>query len=104
MTPHSSRFDVRSSMLDVRCFSFVLVLLLVLDLRAQDQVSLLTLFQAHEIALKNPPRISGADLRALAAREVTREARSAFFPNVYGSVVAVGTAHDNTRLAAIGGL
>jgi outer membrane protein len=89
-------------MLSVRCFLFAL--LLVLDLRAQDQPAPLTLSQAHEIALKNHPRISVADLRALAARQVTREARSAFFPNVYGSVVAVGTAHDNTRLAASGGL
>jgi outer membrane protein len=92
-------------MFDVRCFSsFILILLLVLDLRAQDQPAPLSLSQAHESALKNHPRISVADLRALAARQVTREARSGFFPNVYGSVVAVGTARDNTRLAAIGGL
>jgi outer membrane protein len=30
--------------------------------------------------------------------------RSGFFPNLSASVVAVGTAHDNTRLAASGGL
>jgi outer membrane protein len=64
----------------------------------------LTLQAAHETALHNHPRITVADLRALAAKQVTREARSAFFPTIYGSVVAVGTAEDNTRLAAIGGL
>jgi outer membrane protein len=101
----SSKFNVRCSMFDVRCFPILLVLLLlVLDLHAQDQLPLLTLSEAHSTALKSHPRITVADLRALAARQVTREARSTFFPNVYGSVVAVGTARDNTRLAAIGGL
>jgi outer membrane protein len=90
-----SRFNVRF---------LPIVLVLVLDLRAQDPPPLLTLSEAHETALKNHPRITVADLRALAARQVTREARSGFFPNVYGSVVAVGTARENTRLAAIGGL
>ena len=64
----------------------------------------LTLQQAHETALRNHPRISAADLRALAARQVVREAASSFFPSISGSVVAVGTAGDNTRLAAIGAL
>ena len=64
----------------------------------------LTLQQAHESALRNHPRISVADLRALAARQVTREFRSGFFPNLSANVVAVGTANENTRLAAIGGL
>ena len=64
----------------------------------------LTLQQAHEIALRNHPRISVADLQALAAREVTREAQAAFFPNLAGNVVAVGTANESTRLAAVGAL
>ena len=64
----------------------------------------LTLPQAHEMALQNHPRIKVADLRALAAQQVTRQARSGFFPNLSASVVAVGTAGANTRLAAIGGL
>jgi len=69
-----------------------------------EQLPELSLQKAHEAALRNHPRISVADLRALAARQVTREARSGFFPNLSANVVAVGTAHDNTRLAAIGGL
>jgi outer membrane protein len=64
----------------------------------------LTLRQAHEAALRSHPLITLADLRTLVAREVTREARSGFFPNLSANVVAVGTAGDNTRLAAIGGL
>lgn len=103
MTMLLSQFKPQGAMFDIRCFPLVLLLALVLDLRADEPLSL-TLSQAHETALKNHPRISVADLRALAARQVTREARSGFFPNVYGSVVAVGTARENTRLAAIGGL
>ncbi len=64
----------------------------------------LTLQAAHETALHNHPQISVADLKALAARQVTRQVQSAFFPNLSGNVVAVGTAADNTRLSAIGAL
>jgi outer membrane protein len=64
----------------------------------------LTLEEAHEAALRSHPQISVADLKALAARQVTRQFRSAFFPTLSGNVMAVGTANENTRLAAIGGL
>src|SRR5260370_2568961 len=64
----------------------------------------LTLQQAHEAALRNHPRITVADLKALAAQQVTRQVRSAFFPNLSANVVSVGTAESNTRLAAIGAL
>jgi outer membrane protein len=75
---------------------------LALPVRAADGPPLaLTLRQAQEIALSQHPRISVANLTALAARESTKEARSAFFPNIYGSVTAVGTADpNNTRLGA----
>lgn len=63
----------------------------------------LTLKEAEEIALKTHPRISSAELRALAAKQVTHEVRSALFPTISANVTAVGTAGDNTRLAA-GGL
>jgi outer membrane protein len=43
-------------------------------------------------------------LKALAARQVTRQFRSAFFPTLSANVVAVGTANENTRLSAIGAL
>jgi len=64
----------------------------------------LTLQEAHEVALRNHPQISVADLKALAARQVTRQFRSAFLPTLSANAVAVGTANDNTRLSAIGAL
>ncbi|HXU77403.1 MAG TPA: TolC family protein, partial [Methylomirabilota bacterium] len=57
---------------------------------AEDPAARLTLQQAHETALRNHPRISMADLRALAARQVVREARSGFFPYLSANVLAVG--------------
>jgi outer membrane protein len=64
----------------------------------------LTLQEAHETALRLHPQISVADLKALAALQVTREFRAAFFPTLAANVMAVGTADENTRLGAIGGL
>jgi len=64
----------------------------------------LTLREAHETALRNHPLITFADLKALAAGQLAREARAAFFPNLSANVVAVGTAENNTRLAAVGAL
>ncbi len=80
------------------------VILLGFDLASAQGLPPLTLKEAQETALKNHPKISLADLRALASRQVVKEARSGFFPNVTANVVAVGTADDNTRLAAIGAL
>lgn len=73
------------------------------SLQADDTLSL-TLQQAQQNALQNHPRITVADLKALAAKQVTRQAQSTFFPYVSANVVAVGTADSNTRLAASGGL
>ncbi len=64
----------------------------------------LSLTDARRGALSNNPSISVADLRALAARETVREARSPFLPNLSANMVSVGTARESTRLAAIGGL
>jgi outer membrane protein len=70
-------------------------------LAAADAPRHLTLQQAEQIALTQHPRISVANLTALAAKESTRQARSAFFPNVFGSVTAVGNTDPNdTRLGA----
>ena len=73
-------------------------------LASAEELASLTLQEAHEAALRNHPLITVADLRALAAQQVTRQVRSAFFPNLSANVVAVGTAENNTRLAAIGAL
>ena len=64
----------------------------------------LTLPQAHETALRNHPQIRVADLKALAARQVTRQVQAAFYPTLSANVMSVGTANENTRLAAIGAL
>jgi outer membrane protein len=64
----------------------------------------LTLQEAHQAALRSHPQISVADLKALAARQVTRQFRAAFFPTLAANVMSVGTADENTRLGAIGSL
>ena len=63
----------------------------------------LTLSEAHTLALKNHPQIAAANYRVLAAQEVTKESRAAYFPqaNLYGS--AVGADSTETRIEA-GGL
>jgi len=70
-------------------------------LRAADAPRRLTLREAGDIALAQHPRISVAGLQALAARQSVKEARAAFFPNIYASATAVGVADtNNTRIAA----
>jgi outer membrane protein len=70
-------------------------------LLAADAPRHLTLPEAEQIALAQHPRISVANLTALAARQTTKEVQSAFFPNIYASATAVGTADpNNTRIAA----
>jgi outer membrane protein len=62
----------------------------------------LTLAQAEALALKNNPQITIGKLRALAAQQYVREARSALLPNAYLSVTAVDS-NPGSRLSA-GGL
>ena len=90
-----------------RCAVLFLGLIMALSFGEADAESppiRLTLQQAQQLALSQHPRISVANLTALAARESAKEARAPFFPNIYGSVTAVGTGDpNNTRLGA-GGL
>jgi outer membrane protein len=83
---------------------FLCLLFCCLGLARAEQVPDLTLQEAHASALKNHPRISVAELTALASQQTARQARSGLLPQVAANVVAVGTAEDNTRLTAIGGL
>ena len=70
-------------------------------LRAADAPRRLTLREAEDIALAQHPRISVASLIALAAQQSVKQARAAFFPNIYASGTAVGVADtNNTRIAA----
>ena len=59
----------------------------------------LTLQQAEAIALKNNPQITIGKLRALAAQQYVREARSALLPNAYLSLTAVD-ANPGSRISA----
>ena len=111
MTTKALNFGVRSSdFLRASGFglrisvSAALLLVLAFPGGAAEAPARLTLKEAHETALRLHPRISVADLRALAAQQVTREVRSAFFPNLSANALGVGTAHNNTRLEAIGAL
>ena len=61
----------------IRAFTFLPVLFLLAASvgGAEDRPRALTLKQAHEIALAKHPKISVADLKALAARQVVKEVR-----------------------------
>ena len=69
---------------------------------AQAQSAKLTLREAEQIALHNHPQIQAAQSLADAAKAQVTEARSAYYPTVYGSLTGVG-AENNSRIAA-GGL
>jgi outer membrane protein len=62
----------------------------------------LTLAQAEQTALQNHPQIQAAQYTALAARQLVREVRSAYFPTAFGSVTGAG-AESGSRITA-GGL
>ena len=86
----------------VSCSSLLVIciyLSLTVTSAAQESAPL-PLKQAEEIAVRNHPRISAAELRALAARQGTVEARAPFFPSVYANATAVGTPSSDTRIGA----
>jgi outer membrane protein len=61
----------------------------------------LSLREAQELAVKQHPKISVANLLALAAQQVTREARSALYPTVVANATAAGNLDPNrTRVVA----
>ncbi|MGB0035189.1 MAG: TolC family protein [Candidatus Acidiferrales bacterium] len=62
----------------------------------------LTLQDAEKIAVQNHPQIQAATYFASAAQARVKEARSAYYPQAYGSLTGV-TAEHNSRIAA-GGL
>jgi outer membrane protein len=62
----------------------------------------LTIEDARRMALANHPHIRAAKSAAAAANNVTTETRSAYYPNVYGSLTGV-EADSGSRIAA-GGL
>ena len=60
----------------------------------------ISLDQAREMALKHHPRITAAELNAMASRESVIEARSAYFPTLAATATAVGSSEENTRIGA----
>jgi outer membrane protein len=86
-----------------RIVILLVVLALVAGRRGLSQSSqVLTLEQAEMTALRHHPQIQSARYSALAANEVTRETRSAYYPLAFGSLTGAG-ANPNSRLTA-GGL
>jgi outer membrane protein len=73
-----------------------------LGLRAvrADETQTLTLKEAQEITLRNHPKISEAELEALASKQVVIQARAGFLPNVMFNATAVDALESNTRIAA----
>jgi len=59
----------------------------------------LTLQQAEQIAVQNHPRIQAAANMALAAKAQVTQARSAYYPTVFGSLTGV-EAENNSRISA----
>ena len=73
-------------------------------LGADAPTNSLTLAQARELALKQHPKISVANLTALAAHQATKQVQSALLPSIFGYVTAVGNADPNNTRIAAGGL
>jgi outer membrane protein len=64
----------------------------------------LTLAQAREIALKQHPKISVANLTALAARQATKEVQSAMLPSIFANATAADNTDPNNARILAGGL
>ncbi|HEV8317150.1 MAG TPA: TolC family protein [Vicinamibacterales bacterium] len=80
---------------------FTLAPVVVAAARAQTPQPL-TLAQAEQTALNNHPQIQAARYTSFAAKEIVREARSAYFPAISASLTGAG-AENGSRIAA-GGL
>ncbi len=64
----------------------------------------LSLEEAHDIAIKNYPKIRIADLQASITKQSVREARAMFYPMVNGELTAVGTPNDQNNTLSAGTL
>ena len=81
--------------------SLILVALCALSTaRAAETPQPLTLAQARELAVKNHPRLSAAELKALAVQQVITQTRAPLLPVFTANFTAVGTPDSNTRLGA----
>ncbi|MBI3401305.1 MAG: TolC family protein [Acidobacteria bacterium] len=81
------------------CPTYVLAALLI---ASSASAQTLTLKQAEEAALQHHPQIQQQQASAKAAAEVVREAKSSYYPTVFGSVT--GAEAQNASRIAAGGL
>jgi outer membrane protein len=65
---------------------------------AADKPRVLTLKEAHAIALKKHPKISIADLKLLAAEQSVRQTQAALLPTITGNLGGAAATRDNTRI------
>lgn len=60
----------------------------------------LSLHDAEQLAIKNHPRVTIAQLSALAAKEAARQVRAAYFPGISLNATGVTTFRDGNRITA----
>ncbi len=65
---------------------------------AEEKPRALTLKEAREIALQKHPKISVAELKALAAKQVVKQVQSAYLPYVSANIGAAVSDSDSTRV------
>jgi outer membrane protein len=93
-------------MKNISCWIWVLLLALgsrSLAGTGTNQVERLSLEQAHELALRNHPRIAAATYRMLAAEQAVKISRSGIYPSASLYATAAGAAERDARIMA-GGL
>jgi outer membrane protein len=66
----------------------------------QPGAAKLTIHDAEQLGLKNHPRITVAELTALASGQVYREVRSAFFPTIASNTTGVTVYNEGNRITA----
>ena len=67
---------------------------------SQPGTQKLSLHDAEQLAIKNHPRITIAELNALASKQNAREVKSAFYPTISLNATGVDTLNDGNRLTA----
>jgi outer membrane protein len=69
---------------------------------AEEHTRTLSLAEARAIALQKHPKLSAAELSALAARQVIAQQRAAAMPNLNANLGAVATSESGIRVASTG--
>jgi outer membrane protein len=82
-----------------RVLVLVLGMLAMVPALALPQTPKLSLKDAEAMALRNHPLLQAATYEAQAAEQVTREAKSAYYPSAMGNLTGAG-AMSNSRIAA----